>query len=73
MQSESDLKMSDVAYAAGLLMEAVREAPSRDLTSISTPYGKATVILDEEAVDVEIPAKEATVHVRFGPAATART
>jgi hypothetical protein len=72
MQSESDLKTSDVAYAAGLLMEAVREAPSRDLTSISTPYGEATVILDGQAADVEIPGKEATVHVRFDPAATAR-
>lgn len=69
--SEGDYKTKDVGHAAGLLVEAIREAPDRDLTTISTPYGQATVILDETSADVEIPGKEATVHVRFGPCATA--
>jgi len=52
-----------VANAATLLAEAVEKA-SEDTAALHTPYGKATVHVDGEGADVELPSG-ATVHVRF--------
>jgi len=62
-QTQRRTRLTDVANAATLLAEAVEKA-SEDTAALHTPYGKATVHVDGEGADVELPSG-ATVHVRF--------
>jgi hypothetical protein len=67
----NDPRTRDAARAAGLFLEAVEAAPDPSLTTVETPWGKADVIRDGDAADVVLHDRDATVHVRFDPAATA--
>lgn len=61
---QAKLRRKDVANAAVLLLDAVEGVP-RDIATVSTPYGRVDVVIDDEGVDVMPHAKTATVHVRF--------
>lgn len=61
---EQQSHLRAVANAAALSRDAARRADG-DTVVVATPYGKATVHLDEEGADVTLP-EGATVHVRFG-------
>ncbi len=62
-QTQRRTRLTDVANAATLLAEAV-ETADKDTAALHTPYGKATVHVDAEGADVELPSG-ATVHVRL--------
>ena len=62
-QTQRRTRLTDVANAATLLAEALEKA-SEDTAVLHTPYGKATVHVDAEGADVELPSG-ATVHVRL--------
>lgn len=59
----TDLRTKDVANAAAILEEAMRGVEEADRT-VSTPYGRATVIRDGEGADVVLHDRDVTVHVR---------
>jgi hypothetical protein len=59
----ADLRTKDVANAAAILEEAIRGVEKADRT-VSTPYGRATVIRDGEGADVVLHDRDITVHVR---------
>jgi hypothetical protein len=61
--TEREHSLKDVANAAHIAFSAVRMSET-DTAVLHTPYGKATVHLDAEGADVELPSG-ATVHVRF--------
>lgn len=71
-RTERDMRTKDVANAAGLLAEATRSAPDRSLKTVSTPYGDADVILDNNGADVVLHDEQVTVHVRLVGAENAR-
>lgn len=64
---QETMRVKDVANAAGVIADAVRNARARDLRTVSTPYGRADVILDGSAADVTFPDRGVTVHVRGIP------
>jgi predicted lipid-binding transport protein (Tim44 family) len=57
-------RLKDLANAAALTARAAGNADP-ETVSVSTPYGQATVHLDRQGADVDLP-EGATVHVRFG-------
>jgi hypothetical protein len=59
----TDLRTKDLANAAAILEQATRRVEEADRT-VSTPYGRATVIRDGEGVDVVLHDRDVTVHVR---------
>jgi hypothetical protein len=61
---ETELKTKDVANAAAVLLDAVENAPGRDLSTLSTPYGPVDVVLDNAGADVVLHDRDVTVHVR---------
>ena len=61
---QETMRVKDVANAAGIIADAVRNARARDLRTVSTPYGPADVILDDDAADVVLRERGVTVHVR---------
>ena len=54
----------DLARAAALVLDAVDEAPDRAMQTVDTAFGRADVVVDEDAVDVVLHDRAATVHVR---------
>jgi len=62
--TEREHRLKDVANAAHIAFSAAQRSEP-DTAVLHTPYGKATVYVDEEGADVEL-ASGATVHVRFG-------
>ncbi len=61
--TEREHRLKDVANAAHTALTAARRSET-DTAVLHTPYGKATVHIDGEGADVELPSG-ATVHVRF--------
>ncbi len=61
--AEKEHRLKDVANAAHIAFSAVRRSET-DTAVLHTPYGKATVHVDAEGADVELPSG-ATVHVRL--------
>lgn len=61
---ERDLRTKDVANAAAVLLDAVRNAEGRKLTTVSTPHGPVDVVLDNAGADLVLHGRDATVHVR---------
>ncbi len=57
-------RLKDLANAAQITADAAENADA-DTVSVSTPHGPATVHLDGEGADVQLP-EGRTVHVRFG-------
>ena len=64
METESELRLKDVANTASLARDAARNADA-ETVAVRTPYGKAIVHVDGKGADVELP-EGGTVHVRFG-------
>ena len=62
--AEDDHKTKDLANSAAIVAEAARNAPARDLDAVRTPYGEATVILDDNGADVVLHRQNVTVHIR---------
>ena len=58
----------DLARAAALVLDAADEAPGRAMQTVTTPWGRADVILDDRAADVVLHDRDATVHIRRGGA-----
>ena len=57
------MRLKDVANAAAILVQAV-EGAGREIATVSTPYGRADVILDDGGADVVLHDRSVTVHVR---------
>ncbi len=55
---------TDVGTAAAVLKGVMENAPKRSLTTVSTPAGKADVILDGDQADVRFHDTGMTVHLR---------
>ncbi len=68
MADTADLRVKDAARAAALMVDAADGAPSRTLTTVDTALGRADVVVDGPAVDVNLHDRKATVHVRFDEA-----
>jgi len=62
--TEKAHRLKDLVNAAHITARAA-ERGTPDTAVVHTPYGKATVHLDEEGADVKL-ASGATVHVRRG-------
>jgi tRNA A37 threonylcarbamoyladenosine synthetase subunit TsaC/SUA5/YrdC len=61
-----EMHLKDIANAAATLLEAAQTAPDRALDSVDASLsGPATVVVDDQAVDVTLREDGASVHVRF--------
>ena len=60
----TDLKVKDLTRAAALLADATDTAP-RTLKTVETALGRADVVVDDNAADVNFHDRDATVHVRI--------
>jgi len=56
--------LRNVAIVAGVLLQAVEEAPDRALETVEVPSHTADVVLDENGADIVIQQDGVTVHVR---------
>lgn len=63
--TEAEHKLKDLARSAALVLDAVDEAPDRALTTVETAFGTAFVVMDGNAVDIDLHDRAATVHVRI--------
>jgi len=57
-------KLKDLARSAALLVEAAENAP-RALDHVDTAFGDALVASDDQALDIALDGRDASVHVRF--------
>lgn len=57
-------RLEDVAIAAGVLAQAVQDAPDRALETVDTPCTTADVVLDDQAADVVLHYDGVTIHLR---------
>lgn len=48
------------------LLRTVEGARNRTLTTVETSFGRADVVLDGLAVDIDMHDRDATVHIRSG-------
>ena len=64
-ETEPEMRVRDVVNAAATVAEAVHQAPDRALQAVETGLaGRADVVVDEQAVDVVLHDRNATVHIR---------
>jgi hypothetical protein len=59
-----ELKAKDLTRCAAILADAVEEVDGRELTTVDTAFGRADVVVDDHAADVDLH-RGPTVHVRF--------
>jgi hypothetical protein len=57
-------RLEDVVIAAGVLVQAIKDAPDRALETVDTPCTTADVVLDDQAADVVLHYDDVMIHLR---------
>ena len=57
-------ELKDLTRAAAILADAAKEAP-RALKNVDTAFGSATVVVDDQALDIDFHDRPETLHVRM--------